>query len=176
MVVLGVALSADARLVASSSFDRTVRVWDVATGRLLTTLHGHTGGVWGVALSGDGRLVASGSADRTVRLWDAATGQNLRTLRGHPAAVWGVALSVDGSIVASGGADGTVRVWQVNSDGEPFVLRADRRYERMNITGLTGVTPAQREALLALGAIDHATASTSPSTAARTLTSSGGRL
>jgi WD40 repeat protein len=136
-----------------------VKLWEAGSGRPLTTLQGHTGLVRGVALSGDGRLLASGGQDGTVKLWEPASGQPLATLQGHTGVVYGVALSGDGSLVASGGQDGTVKLWDVSSGACLRTLRADRRYERLDITGLTGVTEAQRAALLALGAIEQALAS-----------------
>jgi WD40 repeat protein len=162
-----VALSGDGSLVASGGVDGTARLWEVGSGRPLATLQAHTGTVWGVALSGDGRLLASGGVDGTVRLWQAAPasgspGQPLATLRGHIGAVFGVALSGDGRVLASGGGDdGTVRLWEAGSGAWLRTLRADRCYERLDITGLTGVTEAQHAALLALGAMEQAPASSS---------------
>ncbi len=68
-----------------------------------------------------------------------------------------MALSGDGGLVASGGVNGTVRLWETPSGACLRVLRAERRYERMDITDLTGVTEAQRAALLARGAVERRT-------------------
>jgi WD40 repeat protein len=80
-------------------------------------------------------------------------------MTGHTGGVWSVALSRSGDLLASGGADGTVRLWQASTGRCMRTLRGDRRYERVDITGLTGVTEAQRQALLALGAVERGAAS-----------------
>jgi WD40 repeat protein len=100
--VSSVAFSPDGKQVVSGSWDRTVQLWDVATGAPLQTLEGHTSWVSSVAFSPDGKQVVSGSWDRTVRLWDAATGAPLQTLEGHTGSVSSVAFSPDGKQVVSG--------------------------------------------------------------------------
>ncbi|HLZ64298.1 MAG TPA: protein kinase [Ktedonosporobacter sp.] len=122
--VIAVSLSADGRLALSSLVfssrwdtlreDNTVRLWEVATGRCLHILHGHSDTVLAVSLSADGRLALSGSRDKTVRVWETATGHCLSILQGHAHWVSSVSLSADGRLAASGGPDDTVRVWEVN--------------------------------------------------------------
>ena len=66
-----------------------------------------------------------------------------------------MAVSADGRLVASGGFDETVRIWEAQTGTLLQVLRSPGRYEGVDITGLTGITEAQRTALLALGAVER---------------------
>ena len=95
--------------------DRTVRVWDAASGRQ----RWHPARAHGL-VSGGGvraRTDAAGErrCDRTVRVWDAASGAALATLSGHDGGVWAVACRPDGTRLASAGDDRTVRVWDAAS-------------------------------------------------------------
>ena len=157
-VVWSVALSADGRLLASGGRDGMTRLWEVESGRLLETLQAHSS-IYSVALSTDERLLASSTMDGTVRLWEAKSGKLLMTLQEHSGVAWAIALSANGGLLASGSDDGTVKLWDLsrlpNQDVNPRTLRGDRRCERLDITGLTGVTDAQRAGFLALGAAEQ---------------------
>ena len=78
------------------------------------------------------------------------------TLHGHTSGgVWSVAFRPQEGILASGSDDGTIRFWNTATGECLRALRDDKPYEKMNITGITGVTEAQRIALLVLGAIEE---------------------
>jgi RNA polymerase sigma factor (sigma-70 family) len=113
-----VACAPDGRSVFSSSEDKTVRQWDLATGKELRRFEGHTGRVFSVAVSPDSRRALSGSTDGTVRLWDVATGQELRRFAGHADQVVGVCFSPDGKRALSAAKDRTVRLWDVATGKE----------------------------------------------------------
>jgi WD40 repeat protein len=113
--VSSVALSSDGSRIVSGSDDRTVRIWDAASGTVQHTLEGHTYRVTSVAFSSDGLRIVSGSADETVRIWDAASGTVQHTMKGHTEEVTSVAFSSDGLRIVSGSDDRTVRIWDAAS-------------------------------------------------------------
>ena len=108
--VASVAFSPDGTLLASGSWDRTLKLWDVATRQNIDTLAGQRG-INSVAFSPDGTRLASGSDDK-VELWDVATRQSIDTLEGQRR-VSAVAFSPDGTRLASGSWDGTLKLWDV---------------------------------------------------------------
>ena len=82
--VTSVEVSPDDQWVASSSYDKAVRIWRCADGALVRTLVGHTDTVWTVAFSPDAKWIASGGADRTVRIWRVADGAPAHDPRARP--------------------------------------------------------------------------------------------
>ena len=110
--ITGVTYLAGGDLLASSSQDRTLRIWDAKAHVIAATLRGHTDAVLDLAASGDGgTLVSAGGWDRTVRVWDVAQRRELWSLRGHTAQVTSVSIGSNGQLVASGSWDETVRLW-----------------------------------------------------------------
>ena len=119
-VVITLAFSPDGKQIATTSEDKSVKLWDAETGQELRTFTRHTHFTSRVVFSPDGTRLASGSFDRTVKVWDIQTGQELLTLSGHIATVWGIAFSPDGISIATGSNDNTLRLWDVRT-GEPLL-------------------------------------------------------
>jgi WD40 repeat protein len=111
-----VSFSRDGKLLASASWDRTVKVWDTANWTLLHDLEDPTGGVQCVAFGRNNGRLAWGSTDGTVKVWD-GPGTETQVLRGHTSWIQAVAFSPDGQWIASASLDGTVKVW--NAPPEP---------------------------------------------------------
>jgi len=111
--VMSVTFSHDSKLLASASYDKTVRIWDVSTGSLQQTLEGHSDEVTSVTFSHDSKLLASASYDKTVRIWDVGIGSLQQTLEGHSDEVTSVTFSHDSKLLASASYDKTVRIWDV---------------------------------------------------------------
>ncbi len=109
----GVAASFDGT-TAVSTFDTTLHVWDLVSGKRLRILDDDGGFAQAVAMTPDGRRVVSGSGDNVIRVWDVSTGTCLRHLNGHNDRPTTVAISASGERAVSGGEDRTVRVWDLN--------------------------------------------------------------
>lgn len=142
-------------LLASTSYDQTVRVWDPAVGTGQLILRGHEGAVNAVcAFTLDGRtLLASGGGDRTVRIWDPAAGTQQSVLRGHAGWITSIcAFSLDGRpLLATGSYDQTVRVWDPATGVQRLAMTGHTdRIESVGAFSLDGRT------LLASGGKDQA--------------------
>ena len=129
--VHSVAFSPDGTILASASYDSTVKLWNVSTREHSATLR-HGKNVKSVSFSPDGTTVASGARD--VKLWNVSTKENVATLEGHAARVSSVSFSPDGTLLASGAdaseyslGDRTVKLWDVAARTNIATLEGHRR-------------------------------------------------
>lgn len=134
--VSAVALTPDGRYAVSASWDKTLKVWDVASGVELDTLRGHHDVVRAVAVMPDGQHVISASDDTTLKMWDIHSGRELRTLLGHTDKVLAVTITPDGKRVISGSFDGIIKIWDLTSGTELSSLQAhaDKAYCKLKVT------------------------------------------
>jgi WD40 repeat protein len=103
--------SPNGKLVATAGAGDEVELWDIESGKPITSLQGLGDGTWNVAFSPDGKTLAAGGRDGNVRLWDVETGKQKEPLKGHGAVIYDLAFSPDGKTLASTGQDQTVRLW-----------------------------------------------------------------
>lgn len=110
--VKGLALSPDGRYGISSSTDKSVRLWDLASGKAERVLREHSKEVWGAAYHPAGGSFFTASWDATCRQWDARGGKEIRRFT-HPKDINSVAVSRDGSMILCGCDDGSSYLWNV---------------------------------------------------------------
>ena len=112
----------DGLVVGTSSADHSLKLWNVATGKELTTLAGNAAPVSSMAISPNGRVLASGARDNTIKLWDIPQTKPLRILAGHQSAATAFAFNAEATLFLSASRDKTVRLWDTQKQGDPIVL------------------------------------------------------
>jgi len=114
--VWDVVFSPDGSKIVSGSSDKTVKLWDAETGKILKSFEGHLNSVRDVDFSPDGSKVVSVSRDRTIKFWNVENGKMLNSIViGNNIAAWCVTFSPDGKKIVSGNSDNSVKVWDVRS-------------------------------------------------------------
>jgi WD40 repeat protein/tRNA A-37 threonylcarbamoyl transferase component Bud32 len=120
--VRSAAFSPDGARVVTASYDKTVRIWDAATGREIRLPIANADGVTSAAFSPDGRRFVTGSVDMSARVWDAVTGQAMTVLMGHADRLTTAVFSPDGLLVLTASRDKTARVWDALTGRQIMVM------------------------------------------------------
>ena len=121
--IYAVAFSPDGKSLATSSYDKLIKLWDVATGKEIRTLKDHIDAVYALAFTPDGKRLVSGAADRSVKVWDVASGERLYTMSEPLDGLNTIALDPTGTKVAAGGLDKTIRIWQLGERARRCSIR-----------------------------------------------------
>ena len=131
-----------------------VRVWR-KEGKIMHWIwQAHFDSVRALAFSPDSRSLLSGSDDDTLRVWDVERGQCVHIIQSCAISLYDLDWSPDGTRLASAGSDLLVTIWELESGEHLRTLRRGRPYERLDVSGVQGLTDAQRATLRALGAIE----------------------
>ncbi len=126
-MVTGLTYSPDGRLILTSGFDRTARIWDSVTGNQVQLLRGHDDRVNSATYSPDGRYIVTASGDHTARIWDSSTGEQVRILSGHDDSVVSATYSPDGRYIVTGSQAiydrvNTVRIWDATLETDTRIF------------------------------------------------------
>ena len=120
--VRSLAVEPENKWFASGAGDRTIKIWDLATGNLRLTLTGHISTVRGLAVSPRHPYLFSCGEDKMVKCWDLETNKVIRHYHGHLSGVYTLALHPTLDVLVTGGRDGVARVWDMRTRSNIHVL------------------------------------------------------
>lgn len=109
------AISTDNKIIASGSADKTIKLWNAETGKLLSTFSGSAGTIHGLTFSPDNKKLISTGEDQVIRILDIESGNEINKLTGHTSAITSIAISPDGKYLISGSMDKTLKTWELST-------------------------------------------------------------
>jgi WD40 repeat protein len=118
--ITSLAITPDGQILASGSYDKTIKLWNLKTGQLINTLTGHNSWVRSIAISPNGQILASAggslepNTDTNIRLWNLKTGELIRTIQGQPNSTSFVGFSADGQTLITS-SETVIKIWNTNS-------------------------------------------------------------
>jgi class 3 adenylate cyclase/GTPase SAR1 family protein len=112
---MGVAITLDGKTIVSSSYDRTIKLWDLESGQCRATFPSHSYDINDLAITPDGTTAISASDDHMIKVWNLTTGQCRATFEGHIELIGRVAITLDGKKVISSSNDSTLKVWDLST-------------------------------------------------------------
>jgi WD40 repeat protein/transcriptional regulator with XRE-family HTH domain len=157
-MVVALGWSPDGKHLASGSWghgSEQLMVWDTQTWKRVSVIDDPNDLIFGVAWCADGERLVSAGSDGTLRWWDWQNGDCILSRQAHQGPAQSLRVSPDGRLLASCGDDGAIHIWQLENSEHVTTLRRDRPYERLNITGVKGLTDAQILTLKMMGAVEQ---------------------
>ena len=116
--VASVAYNPNGQILASGSYDNTIKLWNLTKNKEIRTFKGHSAWVAGVAITPNNRSLVSSSYDNTIKLWNLVNGKPIRTFKGHSDSVGTLLVTKDGKTIISGSFDHTIKLWNLKSGEE----------------------------------------------------------
>lgn len=156
-MVMNVAWSPDGTRLASGGGRGSgeIFIWDGQSGERLQSWSDPNATIYGLAWNRTGEVLVSGGSDGSLGWWDVQHGKCLMLRQGHQGAIQSLRESPDGLSLVSCGDDNIIQVWDFESGEQLQTLRRDRPYDRLDISGVKGMSDAQKATLRALGAIEQ---------------------